>query len=278
MTIPCAVLKDGTRLLTQWGFYRAIGRSGSPAKGWGSDVEKVAPFLALENLKPYVSEELADSTKPIIFRTVRGGKAFGYKAELLPQVCDVYLRAREDKALLKTQEKFAQACEMLVRGLAHVGIVALVDEATGYEDVRDRQALQEILDQFLRKELAAWAKRFPDEFYRQIFRLRNWTWKGRAVNPPGAVAHYTKNLVYERLAPALLTELEKANPMQNGRRRAKHHQWLTEDVGHPALAQHLHAVIGLMRASASWDDFMVLVDRAFPKRGDTLELPFSGPT
>ena len=31
-------------------------------------------------------------------------------------------------------------------------------------------ALQAILDAYLRKELA-WAKRFPDEFDRQIFRL-----------------------------------------------------------------------------------------------------------
>jgi hypothetical protein len=61
-----------------------------------------------------------------------------------------------------------------MRGLAHVGIIALVDEATGYQDVRDRLALQAILDAYLRKELAAWAKRFPEEFYRQIFRLRDW--------------------------------------------------------------------------------------------------------
>ncbi len=188
MKIPCAVLADGTRVLTQWGFYRAIGRSGKPAKGWGSDVEKVAPFLALDNLKPFVSDELATSTRPIVFRTTRGVKAFGYRAEILPKVCDVYLKARREDALLKTQLKFADACELLVSGLAHVGIVALVDEATGYEDIRDRQALQAILDQFLLKELAAWAKRFPDEFYRQIFRLRNWEWKGRSVNPPGAVA------------------------------------------------------------------------------------------
>src|SRR5258708_38855180 len=79
LAIPCAVLEDGTRLLTQWGFYRAIGRSGRPAGGWGSDVEKLAPFLALDNLKPYVSDELAAS-KPVQFRVARGGKAWGYKA------------------------------------------------------------------------------------------------------------------------------------------------------------------------------------------------------
>ena len=125
--IPCANLEDGTRVLTQWGFFRAIGRSGRPAAGRGSDVEKVAPFLALGNLKPYVSKELADSTRPIVFKTPRGRKAYGYKAELLPQVCEVYLKARDNKVLLKSQIKFAVSCDILMRGLAHVGIVALVE-------------------------------------------------------------------------------------------------------------------------------------------------------
>ncbi|WP_442886434.1 P63C domain-containing protein [Candidatus Binatus sp.] len=39
-------------------------------------------------------------------------------------------------------------------------------------------------------------------------------------------------------------ELEVRNPIESGRRKAKHHQWLTEDIGRPALAQHLYAVIG----------------------------------
>jgi hypothetical protein len=57
-----------------------------------------------------------------------------------------------------------------------------------------------------------------------------------------------------------------------GKRRGKHHQWLTDDVGHPALAQHLHAVIGFMRASLSWDHFYRMINRAFPKKGQTIEL------
>ena len=69
-TIPCAVLEDGTRLLTQEGFLKAIGRSGKPAAGRGSVVEKVAPFLALDNLKPFVNSELESSTYPIIFQPV----------------------------------------------------------------------------------------------------------------------------------------------------------------------------------------------------------------
>jgi hypothetical protein len=80
-------------------------------------------------------------------------------------------------------------------------------------------------------------------------------------------------LVYARLAPGILTELEERNPIKDsGHRLALHHQWLTEDIGHPALAQHLHAILGLMRASDNWQQMMRMVNRAFPKRGDTLQM------
>lgn len=45
-----------------------------------------------------------------------------------------------------------------------------------------------------------WAKRFPDEFYKQICRLKGWQWRGMKVNRPSVVAQYTTDLVYERLA------------------------------------------------------------------------------
>ena len=277
-TIPCAVLEDGTRLLTQWGFYRAIGRSGRPAGGWGSGVEKVAPFLALDKLKPHVSSELADSTKPIVFQMPKGGKAYGYRAELLPKVCEVYLRARDEGDLLKTQEKFAKACEVLMRGLAHVGIIALVDEATGYQVVRDREALQQILDKYLLAERAKWSKRFPDEFYRQMFRLREWQWKGMKVNRPSVVGHYTNDFVWDRLAPGIREEVERLNPKnERGQRTGRHHQWLTEDIGHPALQGHLAGVLALMKASTTWDQFKRMLQRAYPKPSTAIELPFLDP-
>ncbi len=171
------------------------------------------------------------------------------------------------------QKQIAQKAKFLMRALAHVGIIALVDEATGYQEVRDRLALQQILDKFLRKELAAWAKCFPEEFYRQIFRLRQWQWRGMKVNRPQIVAHYTKDLIYARLAPGILKELEVRNPKdEKGHRKAPHYAWLTEDIGHPALAQLLFGVIGLMRIAEKWDEFMKMVDKAYPRRGDTLQL------
>ena len=128
--------------------------------------------------------------------------------------------------------------DMLVRGLAETGIIALVDEATGYQQVRARVALQAFLDRFLRKELAAWVKTFPDEFFQELFRLKRWKWKGTSKRP-SIVGKYINDLIYDRLGPSVLDELKKKNPIDaNGRRKAKHFQWLTEDIGNPALAQH----------------------------------------
>ncbi|MDT4808401.1 P63C domain protein [compost metagenome] len=281
LTIDCAVLPDGTRVLSQRGVGRALGR-GYGGNDWrrneGDDAGGKLPFfMNAKGLFPFISNDLLLLvTSPVEYRQNQGGGvAHGIVATTLPQICEVWLKARDSGQLTTAQLPVAARAEIIMRGLAHVGIAALVDEATGYQDVRDRQALQAILDQYLRKELAAWAKRFPDEFYQQMFRLKGWQRKDLSSpsRRPGAAGMYTNDIVYERLAPGILAELEARNPKDSrGNRKGKHHQMLTEDVGHPALAQHLHALIALMRASSSWDQFMLMLNTAFPKKNDTLLL------
>ena len=116
-SIPCAVLEGGTRLLTQGGFLLALGRAEKAKGGQGSTVDGMIPFLAAENLKPFITNELTESTTPIRFRTLSGAAAFGYKAEILPMVCEVYLDARTAKELHPSQEKIAKAADLIIRGL-----------------------------------------------------------------------------------------------------------------------------------------------------------------
>jgi hypothetical protein len=282
--LSSAVLPNGKRLLLQATFLRAIGRSRSPKAGTGvlSTVDGIPFFLQSEVLKPFISEELMQSTTPIFFIGKNGKKQVGYDAQLLPMVGETYLKMRDHyitqgKPIPRQYEHIIKACDIVMRGLAHVGIIALIDEATGYQDVRDRQALQAILDRFLLKEFAAWARRFPVEFYKEIFRLRNWEWRGLKINRPQVVAKYTNDIVYHRLAPGILEELERKNPKdEKGNRKVKHHQFLTEDVGHPALAQHLYAVIGLMRLADTWDSFKAMLDRAYPKKNSRQLSLFDG--
>jgi P63C domain len=231
-------------------------------------------FLAFESLKPFVERHLGSLQSIIVkYRTEKGSVAHGIKAEIIPKICEVWLDADEETKLGKRQKLIAQKAKIIMRALAHVGIVALVDEATGYQEVRNKEALQALLDAFLQKEFAAWAKRFPDDFYKEMFRLRGLAWNKLSVKRPLYIGKLTNDVVYERLAPGILDELQHRNPKdEKGRRASKHHQWLTDDIGHPALAQHLHAIIGLMRASGNWGQFHELLDKAFPKKGSVLQL------
>jgi hypothetical protein len=281
--IACAVLSNGQRVLTQSSFMKALGRS-RQAKGrqyYNGDVNLPA-FLTAKNLKPFISKELEVTSSQIEFKPLRGNKAFGYSADLLPRVCDVFLDAKQADIIMPNQRHIAERAQILMRGLAHVGIVALIDEATGYQEIRPRDALQAYLDIILRKELAAWAKTFPDEFYKNIYELKGWAWPGMSKNRFSVVAYYTRNLVYERLAPGLLKELEDRSPKNaKGRRKNKFFQWLTEDIGHPMLAQHLHSLIMFQRLALAngygWTRFVRMVDKVLPRRGDTLTLPFPEP-
>lgn len=283
--IPCAVLDNGKRVLTEHGITTAILGSRSGASKRIKKMQEIngAPvplFLAPNNIKSLISKELWDGPLTPILYYENDKIVSAYDANLLPAVCDIWLKAREIGVLQKQQYNKAQKAEILTRGLASVGIIALIDEATGYQAIRPYDALQKYLEMIVRKDLAAWAKKFPDEFYENIYKLKNWTWPGMKKNRFSVVAHYTRDLVYERIATGLLEELEKKSPRdETGNRKNKLHQWLTDEIGNPLLAQHLHSLIAFQRLALSnsygWNRFVKMVDKVFPKRGSNLELPFN---
>lgn len=273
--LSVAVLDDGTRVLLSGTFMTAMGRS------WKGTYKRTGlpNFIGANNLIPFITKDVYDVLEPIEYRDLKGQKVVGYRAELLPLVCEVWLNARDAKKL-RGQDHIAKRAEILIRSLSKVGIVALIDEATGYQQVRPRDALQAYLEMLIRKELAAWVKRFPDEFYENIYKLKNWPWPGMGKNRYSVVAQYTRDLVYERLAPGVLEELENKTPKNDkGHRPNRLHQWLTEDVGHPLLAQHLHSLLMFQRLAIAngfgWHRFVKMVDQVLPKKGSTLELPLS---
>lgn len=276
VTIPCAVLPDGRRLLTQSEFMQALGRS-RQAKGrdhYDGDVNLPA-FLTAKNLKPFISNGLEVTSSQIEFRMQSGTKAFGYPADILPKVCDVYLNAADAGELTHTQQHIAAKAMVLMRGLAHVGIIALVDEATGFQKDRAKDALAQILEKFVAKELQPWMKTFPAEYYEQLFRLYGIPFPpvGKPQWRPSFFGHITNNVVYDRIAPELLPELKKL--ATKAEKKARLHQCLTTDIGHPKLREHLASITTLLKISTSPDQFKKLVDQVHPKFGDTYALDFN---
>ena len=287
LKLPCAVIqgpKGIQRVLTENGITEALlgTRSGASKrlKKVASDEGVLLPlFIAPGQLRPFIDRDVVEGPlQPIDYedgsRMIRA-----YDASILIAACNIWLKAREADALQEQQLAKAQKAEMLLRALAKTGIVALIDEVTGYEKVRPQNALQAYLEMIVRKELAAWAKKFPDEFYENIYKLKGWVWPGMQKNRFSVVAHYTRDLVYERIAPGLLRELESKTPKdEKGNRQNKLHQYLTEDVGDPLLAQHLHSLIMFQRLAIGngygWNRFVKMVDQVLPKRGATLLIPF----
>jgi len=276
-SLSCAVLEDGRRILTQSDMMRALGRA-RQAKGrthYDADVNLPA-FLTAKNLKPFIPSDLYVTSSQIEFRLPSGQRAFGYQAEMLPQVCEVYLKARDAGALASSQMHVARQADILVRGLANVGIIALVDEATGYQRDRAADALAKILERFIAKDLQPWVPTFPDDFYAELFRLRGLDYPRDTVKRPQYFGHLTNDIIYRRLAPGVLEELKRSTPKAPGGRNKHHlHRRLTPDLGHPKLREHLASVVTAMKLSNDYDDFISKLDRLHPRYGETMPLDFN---
>ena len=251
--IPCAVLEGGRRVLTQSGFMLALGRA-RQAKGrqyYDGDVNLPA-FLTAKNLKPFIPEDLYVTSSQIEFTTIGGKGAFGYSAEMLPKVCGVFLDASSAGVLIHNQLPIATKALLLIRGLAHVGIIALVDEATGFQYDRPRRDLEEYLKTFLSDSLRRWVRTFPADYFKHLCKLRGVELR-HDMKLPQYFGHLTNNLIYRRIAPGLLKQLQERRS-ERGMPSNKLHSWLSSDVGVPEVLIHLGSVVGLMKVHTNLMD------------------------
>ncbi len=263
ISIDCYVTGDGQRLLSLRGTARAMGLSG------GGSVALLRN-LKSNYLKPYLSDDL----KEWINKADNGElyKIKGYRVTFVPfeailfvDVCKAYISAKNDGVFdgdgWEKQSILADKLLAIMSAFAKTGIIALIDEITGYQELRKKDELQELLAQFVRKEYLPWTKRFPNEFYEEMYRLKGWDYSGNAKTP--LVGKITNYLVYDLMPDGVLDELKKKNPVDEKlhRRKYKHHQFLTEETGIEYLDKHLLSVLSLMRGCDTWDEF----DRIFRK-------------
>lgn len=275
--IPCYVLSDGRRVLVQRGLQTGLGFSRSGGKG---GARRLVAFMESLERKGIDTKGLtARADEPVKF-TPRGGGAVahGYEATILPDICAVIIEAGQKNKLEPRQRHLAEQAALLQHGFATVGIIALVDEATGYQEVRQQNALAEILEKFISTELRRWAKKFPFEFYEEIFRLKKWDTADLTPGSPKPleVGKITDDLIYKRLAPGVRSELKKLTPRsEKGYLSHKLHQRLTDDIGNPKLEKHIGIVIAIMKISTDWSSFMDNIGKVLPVFDKNYELPLN---
>lgn len=274
--LPCAVLSDNTRVLSAASIFSAFER---PRKGKSSEeyrVDQMPSFINANNLQRFVSQELIQWTKLIEYEDKKGNKKTGYNAHILRGLCKVYIDARKGKALLKTQTRFADIAENILYALSDIGIVALVDEATGYQHEREKDELQKILAAYISPELLPWQKRFPDSYYQQLFRLNSWDYTVKGVKKrPGVIGKWTNILIYDELPKGVLSELKKRTPKsKSGNNTARYHQSLTLDVGEPNLTAQINQVLALFKISDNMEQMWKLFEKLKNRKQGQLDIPF----
>lgn len=263
--IEAYVLENGTRVLSGRGMQEALGMGQSHGS-------KIKNFLEKDSIKPLIDADLAMVLEtPLRFiRPGRGGlRAVAFEATALPRLCDRILEARRRGDLKSDYElRVARQAEILLGGLAEIGIIALVDEVTGYQKQKD--AYQKILESYIAKEIRPWIMTFDEEYYKQIYRLLGWDWeafKSSKKNHSQYVGRITNRVVYEKLAPGILEELKRINPKgKKGARKSRHHQHLTENHGYRELIKHISAITTVMKMfpDGQWHEALHKIDSMFP--------------
>lgn len=284
ISIPCAVLEDGTRLLSERAITKAFGgkRGGSHWRRLkeNPDGAYLPIFLSAGNIKPFIDKELADALgRRRIYRPKKGGAAaYGVEATLLPKICNVYLKMRDNdkKPLTASQIPLSVQADFIMRGLAEVGIVALVDEATGHIEEKRKDEYRELFQEFIRQQVKEYDKEFPKQFTDNLYRLY-----GLAPDQPGRHPQFfgklTRRYIYEPLADskgAILEMLDEKNPVvtSKGGRKFKMFQFLTDTIGLPMFRAHLWQVVGILSSSRNKAEFNRAFARAFPKSGTQFDL------
>lgn len=281
ISIPCAVVTadDGSepmRVLTEHGITTALlgSRSGASKRIKKKSEEEGIPlplFVAPGQLSAFIDDDMRNGPLRVIEYMDGGRLVRGYDAQALPTICEIWLKAREAGALQAQQLDKAQKAELLTRALAHVGIVALIDEATGYQKHRASDALAKILEQFIAKELQPYVKTFPTDFYEHLFRLRGLPFPPEKPQlRPQYFGILTNDIVYERLAPGLLEEMKRQAAKDE--KKAHLHRRLTQEVGHPKLKDHLTSVVTVMKLSDTYPEFINKMNRVHPRFGQTYSL------
>lgn len=204
-----------------------------------------------------------------------------YEADILVEVCKAIRRAYDAGKLTKSQYELYKNADSILNALGKIGIVSLVDEATGYQKQRSPDALRLLVQQYLEDEKREWQKEFPDEYYFELNRIygsKTTTTKKTGViiqNRPQHFANFTRDYVYQPLENGVvLAELDKINPKidNKGTRKDRFHQHLSKDYGIEKLRIQVREILTLLKVSDTVNDFKKLFKKRFPQKGDQGDL------
>lgn len=274
-SIDCFVLEDGTRVLSAREMQRVLNMVDEKEDGKETAGTRLSRHLDQKSLQPFIYKgREVDHFKPL--ECYKGTqKINGFEATILIDLCDAFLQARKEIALSPRQKLIADQAEILVRSFAKVGLIALIDEATGYQYDREKKELQTILKALVSDEIMEYQQQFQLSFYKEIFRLWNIPFTPQNIKrKPQFIGHLTNRFIYSNLPKGIfvLDKLKQNTPKtKTGNFKYRLHQSLTEDVGREALKKVLYSVEAIASISKDKSDFERLMNEKYGQK----EIPFT---
>lgn len=260
--INCAVLENGQRIITQSSIYKVFDKS---RRGSQRDENALIPyFMTSKNLLAFIDDDTKKVFEEVEYLSKNGRVVTGYKAEVIPVICDIIIEAHNRNALTQAQNLLYEQSMILLRALAKVGITALIDEATGFQNDRQAQELQNLLAKFIGEDLLKWQKRFPNQYYKEMFRLHGWDYDPNSIKRPGYAGTFTLKYVYNLFPKKVMEIIKRENPRTiSNNHLYRHHQFLSVDIGIPELDRHIAKLLGVMALSENLEEFEKNFEKAF---------------
>ena len=270
--IDCYVLDDGTRVLSGREMQRALnmvdeveeGKQASQTSG-----ARLSRYLNQKSLTPFIYKGKEEGHYEPLECYLGDKKINGFEATVLIDICDAFLQARKEIKLSQRQKIIADQCEILVRSFAKVGLIALIDEATGYQYDREKKELQAILKEFISDEIFEYQRQFQLSFYKEIFKLWEIPFTPYYIkNKPQFIGHITNRYVYSNMPKGsfVLEKLKTLTPKtKKGNRAYQFHRHLTE-AGKESLKKVLYTVEALASISENKRQFDKVIQEKYGQK------------
>lgn len=272
--IPCYMIRteDGDiPVLSGRGMQKALGL---PNKT-GTELQNLFNSKELSGL---ITDDLLQAINTVYAfkRDGAGGSqamTFGSRARVFIKIC-IFFRNALDKGYLPERNAYiAHKASQIIDNFAEEGIEAVAKRITGYDDIKERYAIEKALGTVVAPEIREYAKRFDKWFYEEIYRLKGWDYEpirnGTIKNTNSQLGLITMDIVWDRVIAGLQNKLKELNNERDksGNLTHYHHQHLT-DKGLALLKSHLSFLEALLKTSKTWESFMFNLDILKPKLGD----------
>src|SRR5579863_1691583 len=256
--IPCYVLDDGRRVITRNAATAVL----TDGKGGGN----LESYLIVEGLRGFLPPSFTDQMIDIFVPGVSQSpqtRTMGISAEAYIEICRAYVAAHEANALKTERQKvIALKAAMFLAACAKVGLIAMIDEATGYQYERASDALQFKLKLFLAEEMRKWEKTFHDQLWEQFGRLTNWT--GSIHSRPKYWGNLVMELIYEYLDADVAQWLRENAPKPM--KGQNYHQWMSQQYGLKKLIEHIWKIIGIASTCQTLDELRRKLHKIYGKQ------------